>query len=79
MNNTIRADKLLSSLGLTSRRGVEKFIKSVLITADGKKILEHGQRVHIKSEIKVNGQIFKKPHKVYFFDQIHQRQLTLFL
>jgi len=63
---TIRIDKLLSSLGLSSRRGVEKFIKFNAITADGKKILEHGQRVHIKSEIKINGKILKRPHRVYF-------------
>ena len=52
---TIRADKLLSSLGLTSRRGVEAFIKNNKVTADGIKIAEHGQRVPAKAEVKVNG------------------------
>lgn len=63
---TIRADKLLSSLGLASRRGVEQFIKSNLVTADGVKIIEHGQRVNVKAEIKVHGKALTKPKKVYF-------------
>lgn len=63
---TIRADKLISSLGLTSRRGVENFIKKNSVTADGVKIVEHGQRVSIKALIKVNGKELKKPKKVYF-------------
>lgn len=65
-NKTIRADKLLSSLGLTSRRGVEEFIKKNSVTANGKKVIEHGQRVSVRSEIKVNGRALKKPKKVYF-------------
>lgn len=63
---TVRADKLLSSLGLASRRGVENFLNHNLVTADGKRIEEHGQRVHIKSEIAVNGKALKRPHKVYY-------------
>lgn len=65
-NQTIRADKLLSSLGLASRRNVEQFIKNNKVTASGVKILEHGQRVNIKAEIKVNGSPLKKTKKVYF-------------
>lgn len=63
---TIRADKLLSSLGLTSRRGVEAFIKNNKVTADGIKIAEHGQRVPAKAEVKVNGSPLKRAKKVYF-------------
>lgn len=63
---TIRADKLLSSLGLVSRRGVEKFIKQNTVTADGEKILLHGQRISKHAEIKVNGRMLRKPKKVYF-------------
>lgn len=66
MDKTIRADKLLSSLGLCSRRSVEQFIKSHNVTANNIKITEHGQRVPIKSEIKINGQPLKKTKKVYF-------------
>lgn len=65
-NQTIRADKLLSSLGLASRRGVELFIKSNKVTADGIKITEHGQRVPSRTEIKVNGQSIKKTKKEYY-------------
>jgi 23S rRNA pseudouridine2605 synthase len=63
---TIRADKLLSSLGLTSRRGVEVYLKTNNISANGQRILEHGERVDIKSTIKVNGKELKRPRKVYF-------------
>lgn len=63
---TIRADKLLSSLGLCSRRGVEVYLKNNSITADGKRITQHGERINAKSIIKVNGHELKKPHKVYF-------------
>ncbi len=63
---TIRADKLLSSLGLSSRRGVEQFIKNNRVTADEVKITEHGQRVPTRSTIKVNGQSLKKIKKEYY-------------
>ena len=63
---TIRADKLLSSLGVASRRGIEAFLKHSSITANGVKITEHGQRIPIKSVIKINGQELSKPKKVYF-------------
>ncbi len=66
MKQTIRADKLLSSLGLASRRGVEEFIKSHKVTADGIKITEHGQRIPIRADIKVNGQSLKKAKKEYY-------------
>ncbi len=63
---TIRADKLLSSLGLSSRRGVEQFIKNNRVTADEVKITEHGQRVPTRATIKVNGQSLKKSKKEYY-------------
>lgn len=63
---TIRADKLLSSLGLSSRRGIEEFIKKNNVTADNVRIIEHGQRISVKSTIKINGHEIKKPKKVYF-------------
>lgn len=65
-NQTIRADKLLSSLGLCSRRTVETFIKHNSVTSDGTRITEHGQRVNVKAEIKVNGTSLKRAKKVYF-------------
>lgn len=65
-NTTIRADKLLSSLGLISRRGVEQYIKTHNVTADGTPITQHGQRVGIKSIIKVNGSPLKTAKKVYY-------------
>lgn len=63
---TIRADKLLSALGLSSRRGVEQFIKNNRVTADEVKITEHGQRVPTRATIKVNGQSLKKAKKEYY-------------
>lgn len=65
-NQTIRADKLLSSLGLVSRRGVEQYLKFNKVTADGIPITEHGQRVGVRSEIKVNGASLKTAKKVYY-------------
>lgn len=63
---TIRSDKYLSSLGLASRRGVEEYIKHNNITADGEKILGHGQRIPIHSVIRINGNKLTRPKKVYF-------------
>lgn len=65
-NTTIRADKLLSSLGISSRRGVDVFIKLNSISANGVKIETHGQRVPLKATIKINGNEILKPKKVYF-------------
>lgn len=65
-NTTIRADKLLSSLGIASRRGIQVFIKTNSVTADGTRIIEHGQRINARANIKVNGHALKKPQKVYF-------------
>lgn len=64
--STIRADKLLSSLGLVSRRGVEEFLKKNRVESNGVRITEHGQRVPSKSIVKLNGREIKKPKKVYF-------------
>lgn len=63
---TIRADKLLSSLGLSSRRGIENFLKKNKVEANGVKITQHGQRIPLKHTIKLNGKEIKKPKKVYF-------------
>ena len=62
---TIRADKLLSSLGLASRRGVVNFIKYNNISADGIRIIEHGTRVGVRARITINGKELKKPKKIY--------------
>jgi 23S rRNA pseudouridine2605 synthase len=65
-DNTIRADKLISSIGLCSRRGVEDFIKKNKVEANNVKITEHGQRIPKRSVIKINGREIKKPKKVYY-------------
>ena len=65
-NTTIRADKLLSTIGLSSRRGIQVYLTQNSITADGKRITEHGERISSKAEIKINGSILKRPKKVYF-------------
>jgi len=63
---TIRADKLLSSLGISSRRGIQVYLTNNSITANGKRIIEHGERIDTKAEIKINGALLKRPHKVYY-------------
>lgn len=65
-SSTIRADKLLSSLGLTSRRGVEEFLIKNTVEVNGKKIIERGQRLPINAQIKINGKVIVKPKKIYF-------------
>lgn len=63
---TIRADKYLSSLGVASRRNIEMFLKKNNISANGKRILEHGERISLNSEIIINGKKLYRPKKVYF-------------
>ena len=63
---TIRADKLLSSLGLSSRRGIESFIKFNNVTSNGIRIIEHGQRIDERGTIKVNGTPLIKTKKIYY-------------
>ena len=63
---TIRADKYLSSLGIASRRNIEIFLKKNNISANGKRILEHGERIPLKSDIVINGKKLYRPSKVYF-------------
>lgn len=65
-NKTIRADKLLSSMGLCSRRGVEEYLKKHKITSGNIRITEHGQRIPLKEHIKIDGKEIKKPKKVYY-------------
>lgn len=63
---TIRADKYLSSLGVASRRNIEVFLKKNNISANGKRILEHGERISPTSVIVMNGKKLYRPSKVYF-------------
>lgn len=63
---TIRADKYLSSLGVASRRNIEMFLKKNNISANGKRIMEHGERIPLKSNIIINGKKLYRPLKVYF-------------
>ncbi len=63
---TIRADKLLSSLGIASRRSIEKFVSSNAVMANDVRIKEHGQRIPKNASITINGKKLIKPKKVYF-------------
>ena len=63
---TIRADKYLSSLGIASRRNIQIFLKKNNISANGKRILEHGERMPLNSIITINGKKPYRPKKVYF-------------
>ncbi len=65
-SKAVRADKLLSSLGLCSRRGVEEYIKKHKVTSDNMRIIEHGQRIPFKGIIKIDGREIRKPKKVYY-------------
>lgn len=64
--NTIRADKLLSSLGVASRRGIENFIRANKVFVGNTRIAEHGQRVPKNAVITINGKVIIKPKKVYY-------------
>lgn len=63
---TIRADKYLSSLGIASRRNIEMFLRKNNISANGKRLLEHGERIPLNSVITINGKKLYRPTKVYF-------------
>lgn len=66
-NNTIRLDKFLSGNGVTSRRGVKHFLKTEIVTVNGKRVRESGTRINPeKDEIKLNGQKLKTVKLVYY-------------
>lgn len=66
MNNTIRLDKYLAGNGLTSRRGVEKFLLENSVLINGKKVVEPGERINEEKDIiTINGKKIAKPKLVY--------------
>ena len=65
MKNTIRADKLLSSLGVDSRRNIEKILLKNNVLANGKKVFKPGDRILPTSDIVINGRKLHKPTLVY--------------
>lgn len=66
MDTTIRADKLLSSLGVASRRNIDVFLKKNKVKADNITINNSGDRVSVKARIYVNGKLLVKPQFAYF-------------
>lgn len=66
MKNTLRIDKALSSLGITSRRNVELFLQKNTVSYNGKKVSLPGERIENLSKITINGHQIKKPNLVYF-------------
>lgn len=63
---TIRLDKLLSSAGIISRRGVKQLLKEQDVTVNGKRVTESGIRIAPSDIVLLNGQKIKKPGFVYF-------------
>src|SRR5579872_7258225 len=65
-DTTIRLDKFLSNAGIISRRGVKRFLKDHMITVDGKRLTESGERISLDQAILIDGQKVKKTGFVYF-------------
>lgn len=65
-NNTIRLDKLLSDLGLCSRRGAEKFVLQNNVTVNGKRVKVPGTRILSNEKLLLNGKVIKKLKLEYF-------------
>ena len=63
---TIRLDKFLSNAGLVSRRGVKKFLQEHIVTVNGKRLTESGERIAQGQAVLLDGQKVKKSEFVYF-------------
>ena len=67
MDKTQRLDKYLSGLGICSRRNVAQFLKGQNLSVNGRRVVEPGTRINIKTAtITLNGTAFKKPKRVYY-------------
>jgi 23S rRNA pseudouridine2605 synthase len=62
---TIRIDKFLANMGVTSRRNVPIFLQQNMVTVNGKKVLEHGERIDPKKDVLINGAALSKPKTMY--------------
>lgn len=65
-DNTVRLDKYVATLGLASRRGVEKLLLHNNLTVNGQRITEPGTRIHFHDTILLNGKHIQKPNRVYY-------------
>lgn len=66
-NQTIRLDKFLSGNGFVSRRGVKQFLKSEIVTVNGKRAKESGIRIDpLKDNILVNNKTVNQEQFVYY-------------
>src|SRR6266700_4605 len=64
---TIRLNKYLANLGICSRRDVKSLLKSQVVTVNGERAKEPGQRIDSAiDEILLNGKKLKQPHFVYY-------------
>ena len=67
MDRTQRLDKYLSGMGICSRRNVEQFLKGQNLSINGRRVIEPGTRLNIKTAtVTLNGVLFKKPKLVYY-------------
>jgi 23S rRNA pseudouridine2605 synthase len=64
---TVRADKYFASLGFSSRRNIEKYLKHNKVTVNEVQISSPGERFNPKNAtIRINGKEVEKPKRVYF-------------
>ncbi len=64
---TQRLDKYLANLGISSRRGIKKFLKEQILTVNGDRVRESGTRiVPEKDDIRLNGKKMQASHLVYY-------------
>ncbi len=66
MDNTIRLNKYLAHLGLTSRRSTVEILKKDRVTINGKRAMEPGIRLNPKKDkVLINGKEVKTPEFIY--------------
>ncbi len=67
IHTTVRLDKYLSSAGACSRRAVDAFLKTHIVTLNEKRVTESGIRFDPKKDkLLIDKKAIKKPELVYF-------------
>ena len=62
----MRINKFLSEIGITSRRGADKFIEAGRVTINGQ-LAELGSKVDTGDEVRVDGRIIEQPKQQYVY------------
>lgn len=67
MDKTQRIDKFLANAGIASRRSIKKLIKESIVTVNGKRIKESGERfIPSKDDIRIDGKKIRAESFIYY-------------